>query len=218
MMISYAFSYPLEKILLKNFNTVLTLAKYEQKDAIVVFSDPNCFYCKKLKAETLVDKTVQKILANNFIIGEIFPTSESAAFEGKTYTYKELFGGFGVRGTPTIFFFDPNGKPITYIPGYIAPSNFSMVLRYIAEKKYVKKVNFKEYLKTKDTFMGTSTIVTLSQMEAKYIALHDPMSVQLKTLSNAHDPYMKYILSGSNATSTSQKMKKAGFYNIFTVR
>ncbi len=211
-------SYPLDKILLKNFNTIMNLAKYEKRDAIVIFSEETCFYCKKLKSETLTNKTVQKILANNFVVGEIFPTNDKASFEGKTYTYKELFGGFGVRGTPTIFFFDSNGKPITYLPGYVDPTNFSMILRYIAEKKYIKKMDFKEYLKTKDTFMGTSTVVDLSQEKAKYVIDHDPMSLEIKKLSDAQDPYMKYVLSGSNATSISKEMVKDGFYNIFIVR
>lgn len=196
----------------------MNLVKYEKRDAIVIFSEETCFYCKKLKNETLIDKTVQRILANNFIIGEIFSTNESATFDGKSYTYKELFDAFGVRGTPTIFFFDSNGKPITYLPGYVDPTNFSMILRYIAEKKYVKKVNFKEYLKTKDKFMGTPTVVNLSQKEAEYVTAYDPMSVRLKTLSDAQDPYAKYILSGSNAISTSKKMEEDGFYNIFIVR
>jgi len=217
VLFSYAFSYALNGFLLKNFNTVMTLARYEQKDAIIVFSDPGCFYCKKLKAETLTDKTVQEILANNFIIGEIYPTNDEAFFEGKKYSYRELFAGFGIKGTPTIVFFTPDGKPITYVPGYVNAENFSAILRYIATKQYLKKVDFREYLKKKNSYLGTPTILEISKKNASYILLHDPMSTST-TVVPGKDKFLKYIVSGKDALEVAQEMKKLGFYNVFVVK
>jgi len=76
------FAYSLNDVLLNNFNTVMTLSKYEQKDAIIVFSDPNCFYCNKLKSDTLSNLDVQHMLSNNFVIGEIYETNEHRKFSG----------------------------------------------------------------------------------------------------------------------------------------
>jgi thioredoxin-related protein len=214
---SYVFSYSLDKFLLKDFNTVMTLANYEQKDAIVIFSDPGCFYCKKLKSDTLTDKTVQEILANNFVIGEIYPTDDKATFEGKTYSYRELFAGFGVKGTPTLVFFASSGKPITYLPGYVDAPNFSMILRYIATKQYLKKVDFKEYIKTKSDFLGTPTILEISDEMAKFISSHDPMSTSTVDISKG-DKFLKYVINGKDALKKAQEMKDNGFYNIFVVK
>ena len=216
LVVSYVFSYPLDKILLKNFNTAMTLAKDEQKDAIVVFSDPGCFYCKKLKSETLTDKIVQEIIANNFVVAEIYPTDEKATFEGKTYSYRDLFVGFGVKGTPTIIFFTSNGEPITYVPGYVDAKNFAMILRYIATKQYIKKVNFKDYLKTNDTFVGTPTILEISKEIAAYILSQDPLSTS--DVKPAKDKFLKYVINDKDALQTAQKMKDEGFYNIFVVK
>ncbi len=214
---SYAFSYALDEFLLRNFNTVMTLAKYEQKDAIIVFSDPGCFYCKKLKAETLTDKTVQEILANNFIIGEIYPTNDKAFFEGKTYSYRELFAGFGIKGTPTIVFFTSKGEPITYVPGYVDAKNFSTILRYIATKQYLKKVDFRKYSKKKSSYLGAPTILEISKENASYISLHDPMSTSTVVVPKG-DKFLKYIINGKDALKVAQEMKKLGFYNIFVVK
>ncbi|WP_170215537.1 thioredoxin family protein [Mesoaciditoga lauensis] len=216
MIFSYAFSYPLDKFLLKSFNTVMNLAKYEQKDAIVIFSDPGCFYCKKLKDETLTDKTVQEILVNNFIVGEVYPTDEKANFEGKTYSYRELFAGFGIKGTPTIVFFTPDGKPITYVPGYVDAKNFSTILRYIATKQYLKKVDFREYSKKKNTYLGTPTILEISKEVATYISSNDPLSTS--TIAQNGDKFLKYIIEGKDAMQKAKEMEKEGFYNIFVVK
>ena len=217
--VSATFAYSLDKILLKNFNTVMTLAKYENKDAIIVFSDPTCFYCKLLKSNTLTNKTVQQLLINNFIIGEIYPTDEKATFNGKTYSYRELFSGFGVRGTPTLVFFQSDEKPITFLPGYAPPSDFQMILRYIAEKEYLRKVSFKKFAQTPNTFIGTPTMLEISLKMAEYILAHDPMSIKIEKMPNKNsDRFMKYVVEGKNATSTANKMIKAGFYNVFVVR
>lgn len=219
LVVSSIFAYSLDKILLKDFNTVMTLAKYEGKDAIIVFSDPNCAYCKKLKAETLVDKKVQQLLANNFIIGEIYPTDEKANFNGKIYSYRDLFSGFGVRGTPTLVFFQSNAKPITYLPGYVGPTDFQTILRYIAKKEYAHKVSFKEFAQTHDTFMGTPTVLEISTEMGKYILAHDPMALKIdKAPSKDADHYVKYVVEGKNAKSISNDMMKSGFYSVFVVR
>ncbi len=213
----YAFSYPLQKVMLQGFNTVLNLAKYEGRDAIIIFSDPQCYYCNKLKSETLMDKTVQELLANNFVVGEIYPTQQEATFEGKTYTYRDLFAGFGVKGTPTLVFFTSQGRPITYLPGYMDAKNFSMVLRYVATKQYLKKVNFQEYSKKKNDFLGTPTIVEITSKEADYILNKDPLSTSTEIVPKG-DIFLKYVVEGKDATNVAKEMKAKGFYNIFLVK
>lgn len=219
LFVSFAFAYSLDKILLKNFNTVMALAKYENKSAIVIFSDPDCVYCQKLKSETLMDKTVQQLLANNFIIGEIYSTDEKADFNGKIYSYRELFSGFGIRGTPTLVFFQSDGKPITFLPGYVDPSDFQTILRYIAKKEYMHNVKFEKFAQTHDTFMGTPTVLKISPKIEKYILSHDPMALKIeKAPSKSSDRYAKYLVNGENAESIANDMIKSGFYSVFVVR
>jgi thioredoxin-related protein len=212
------FAYSLNDVLLNNFNTVMTLSKYEQKDAIIVFSDPNCFYCNKLKSDTLSNLDVQHMLSNNFVIGEIYETNETANFQGNTYTYTQLFQGFGIKGTPTLFFFTSTGTPITYLPGYLGPSDFLKVLQYIALGDYAKNVDFNTFAKGNSNFVGTSSIIRLTVDQADYILKNDPLSRKIDSYppKNA-DPFLKYVISGQDAVSMANQMLKNGFYNIYVV-
>lgn len=213
------FSYPLNNVLLKNFNIVMTLAKYEQKNAIIVFSDPTCFYCNKLKSDTLSNLQVQQFLSNNFIIGEIFSTNEQANFEGGVYTYSDLFQGFRITGTPTLVFFSPDGTPLTYLPGYLGPSDFIKVLQYVALGAYAKNIDFGTFSKTPNSFVGTPTILSLTQNEANYILQNDPMAKEIASFPGKNaDHFLKYVITGKDASSVANEMLKDGFYNIYVVK
>lgn len=210
------FAYGVDKIVLKNFDTVMTLAKYEQKRAIVVFSDPNCPYCIKLKSETLSNTDVQDMLANNFVIGEIYPTSQKATFQGNSYSYQDLFTGFGVKGTPTLVFFESDGKPITYLPGYAGPKDFTTILRYIALKKYADKTDFQAFASSKNTFSGTPKVVDLTKEEAEYVLSNDPLAVKINAVpSSGSDRHLKYVISGTGASAVARKMIGEGYYSVF---
>ncbi len=211
-----AFAYQVDKVVLKNFNTVMTLARYEQKQAVVVFSEVNCPYCIKLKSNTLSNEGVQQFLSNNFIIGEIYQTSETATFEGKSYSYQDLFTGFGIKGTPTLVFFESNGSPITYLPGYVGPEDFTKILQYIALKKYDEKTNFQTFANSKNSFTGTPKIVKLTSKEAEYVLENDPLAIRIDSAPSSNsDKHLKYVLSGKNAPSIADQMIKEGFYNVF---
>ncbi len=213
-----AFAYPLNSVLLKNFNTVMALARYEQKDAIIVFSDPSCFYCNKLKSDTLSNLQVQQILSNNFLIGEIYATNEKANFEGNVYTYSDLFQGFRVTGTPTLVFFTSEGTPLTYLPGYLGPSDFIKVLQYVALGAYSKNIDFGTFSKTPNNFVGTPTVISVTQDEANYILQNDPMAKKIDSYPGKDaDHFLKYVVFGKDATSIADKMISDGFYNVYVV-
>ncbi len=212
------FAYSLNDILLNNFNTVMTLAKYEQKPAIIIFSDPTCYYCTKLKTDTLSDLSIQRFISNNFIMGEIYPTNDVANFDGKTYTYSQLFSGFQIRGTPTLFFFTSSGTPITYLPGYMDTADLMKVLQYIALKEYSKGVNFNTFASKTNDFIGNHEEIDITQTQADFILKNDPMAKEITAYPRNGDLFLKYIVSGNGASSTVEQMLKAGFYNIYMVK
>jgi thioredoxin-related protein len=212
------FAYSLNDVLLNNFNTAMTLAKYENKPSIIIFSDPTCYYCNKLKNDTLSVLSVQRFISNNFIMAEIYQTNDLATFEGKVYTYSQLFSGFGIQGTPTLFFFTPDGTPITYLPGYLGPSDFTKLLQYVALKEYVKKVDFNTFVKTPNSFIGTPQIIKITQSQAAFILNNDPMAKKIDALpSSGADLFLKYLVYGNDANSIASTMLKNGFYNIYVV-
>ncbi len=172
--------------------------------------------------------SLNNVLLNNFntvcfhsflpLIGEIYETNDTANFQGNTYTYTQLFQGFGIKGTPTLFFFTSAGTPITYLPGYLGPSDFLKVLQYIALGDYAKNIDFNTFSKGNSNFVGTSSIIKLTNDQADYILKNDPLSKKIDSYPSKNaDPFLKYVISGQDAVSIANQMLKNGFYNIYVV-
>ncbi|WP_296906263.1 thioredoxin fold domain-containing protein, partial [Thermotoga sp.] len=110
--------------------------------------NPTCYYCNLFKKEVLPKKDFQEILAPNFVLAEIYATDEKTTLFAEEVlkepplSYRELFQGFGVRGTPTFFFF--KGKDgLGYLPGFVKKDTFIKILKYVAQEL---KEDFQSYI------------------------------------------------------------------------
>lgn len=179
---------------LDDFSTGMRLAKIEKKQLVVMFSDPSCYYCTKFQKETLANDKVQELLKAGYIFVEIYPGEEEATIEvnGKTYnfSYSELYAAFEVRGTPTFWFFDENGTPITNLPGYVPADIFAKVLQYMGEKAYMRGIAFDTYTKQDIDYIGESRLIELTKDEADFILKNDPLA---KTYTGEFDRYTVWI-------------------------
>ena len=137
--------------MLDDFDTAMRLASIEKKEAIIMFSDKNCSYCVKFEKETLADSNVQEILRAGFVFAQIYKSNSGKATfptqgDVKEYSYSDLYAAFGVRGTPTFWFYTTYGEPLTQLPGYVPASDFIPIVRFIGEKAY-ETVKFDDYRK-----------------------------------------------------------------------
>lgn len=86
------------------------LANITQRKLIMMFSSPTCYYCNLFKKEVFPKEDFQEILIPNFVFVELYATDEKTTLFAKevlgeeSVSYRDLFAGFGVRGTPTFFF------------------------------------------------------------------------------------------------------------------
>jgi thioredoxin-related protein len=99
------------------FNTqaqpALEAAKAQGKPIFIYARSQVCGWCKKFEAETFTNKTVIKILNENFILLSI-----------DVYEQKSESINLRVRGTPTEIFLNENGIEIKRIPGYTETQAF----------------------------------------------------------------------------------------------
>jgi len=99
------------------FNTqvqpALETAKAEGKPVFIYARSQVCGWCKKFEAETFTNKTVIKILKENFILLSI-----------DVYEQRSESIDLRVRGTPTEIFLNENGIEIKRIPGYTETQPF----------------------------------------------------------------------------------------------
>lgn len=83
-----------------------------------------CGWCKRLDRDTFPHKAVVKV-AQDFISLKL-----NAEKEGRSLARKH-----GVRGYPTILFFDHTGKLVGRIGGYLKPGPFAATMRQIQAKQ-----------------------------------------------------------------------------------
>lgn len=171
----YSFSnVKLDDFVIHDFNNAIKIGDITGKNVIVMFSSETCYYCKKFKNEVLVDKEIQKWLRTEFVIAEINPDrNKKAVYKGKTLNYAELFGAFGVRGTPTFFFFNSKGEALAQLPGYVEKDTFLSILKYF---KYYRneKISFKNFLSKKVDVVIGKKILKLNKEDIDFLLKNDP--------------------------------------------
>ena len=115
-----------------NFHTDLQPALLEAssqgKPVFVYFRSEYCGWCKKFEEETFTNRSVFRILNENFILVSIDVNKQ-----------KNETRDFRVRGTPAEVFLDPKGTEIKRIPGYTETEVFLDAINQIAKYKEAKE-------------------------------------------------------------------------------
>ena len=130
------------------FDAGLAKAKTEKKSVVVDFYTTWCGWCKRMDATTFRDSAVVALFNKNFI-GVRINGDETGSFvtlEGERMSEKQLTQTFAVRGFPTYWFLDSEGKKIGPAPGYKPASDFMSLLKYIGESHY-KTMSYDNFVK-----------------------------------------------------------------------
>ena len=129
------------------FNDGLAKARTEDKPIFLEFYTDWCPYCRKFQKETVNDRKVSRMLAENFVYVRLNAedTKNRIKFDGKSYTHVELTQAFGIRSYPSLVFLDSTSKPITMLSGFVPPNQFATVLDYIQQKCYKTQVSFNDF-------------------------------------------------------------------------
>ncbi|KAF2956128.1 thioredoxin fold domain-containing protein [Marinitoga sp. 38H-ov] len=183
----------INSFIIHDFDNALKIGNITGKKVIVMFSSESCYYCKKFKSEVLTDKEIQKWLKTEFIFAEIYADkNKKATYLGKTLNYLELFGAFGVRGTPTFFFFNSKGEALSQLPGYVPNDIFLSILKFF---KYDKKITFQEFQEKNIDVSIDKKVLNLSKEEIHFLLKNDPNT---KLYNNNLDEYSNIVLKEKN--------------------
>jgi len=176
----FSFSEPISNYVFTDIDTAKKIASLTDKYLIIMFSSDSCIYCKKFKENVLTDAEISKWLKTEYVFTEINPTSSrKATFGGKQYTYSQLYGGFGVRGTPSFLFMDRNENSFGILPGYLEKENFLQILMYI---KYENNndISLDDFISQNLKVSVSKRIIYLSQDDIDFLMKYDPNTVELK--------------------------------------
>ncbi|MDR1035772.1 MAG: thioredoxin family protein [Deltaproteobacteria bacterium] len=108
-------------------------ARNTGKYVVLYFWATWCGNCAFFDANVIPDKTVVESLNASFAMAPIdYDQSEA------------MVKLFRIRAVPTFIFLDPEGKPVTVLPGAVPADVFNAVLSYVSTGSY-KTMDFEEY-------------------------------------------------------------------------
>jgi thioredoxin-related protein len=91
-----------------------------------------CGYCHRMMATTFKDPNVVPVLSKNYQTAVLDGESgQPLTINKQTMTESQWAMMNGVQGFPSLYFFDPKGRVITVIPGYVTTAEFQPILQDI---------------------------------------------------------------------------------------
>jgi len=134
----------------RNFTDGIREASASNKKVLVDVYTDWCGWCKRMEKDTYSDEDIKNYLTANYVIVRLNAESDAKEMLGDAeVTEATLAKAYGVTGYPTMVFLMPDGKFITSVAGYMKPSEFLPVLKYICED-YYKQMNYQDYLNSRN--------------------------------------------------------------------
>jgi thioredoxin-related protein len=156
-------------------------AARQGKRVMVYFGQDGCPYCKALMQGhfgpgPIADKTRRHFVA---IAINIWGDAQASWFDGVPTTEKALARTLGVQFTPTLMFFDSDGRLALRLNGYLPPERFTRVLDYVIERRD-RELSLAEFLDP------PSNVSAASPRAARPYLMRDP--TQLARRGSASKP------------------------------
>ena len=96
-----------------------TMARSQDKKAIVYFHTAWCPSCKKMEAETFPRPEVIRMISEGFV-----------AIRVDADAHQDIAGAYGVTGVPELWLIQPDATPIGNVAGYIPANRLLKILEY----------------------------------------------------------------------------------------
>lgn len=129
-----------------NLREDIAEAAAQKKRVMVLFTQENCPYCNALVERNLAQQDIENLMRSRFdvVAVNMWGDREITGLDGTHYTEKSFALAQKVQFTPTLLFFDENGKMILRLNGYLPPAKFKTALDYIAQGKETS-ISYRDY-------------------------------------------------------------------------
>ncbi len=106
------------------------------KRIMVFFHQDGCPYCNKLVEENFADQAIQNKMQKSLDVIEInmWGDREVLNIKGKSLSEKQFAIARKVQFTPTLLFFNEQGKQVLRLNGYLPIAKFDIALDYVINK------------------------------------------------------------------------------------
>ncbi len=116
-----------------------TVREEGKKGILLFFEIDSCPFCIRMKQRVLSRPEVRTFFEKSFLRYSIDVEGdvELTDFQGKTMRQKDFALSHRVRATPTMIFYDPEGKEITrYVGAMERPGDFLLLGEYVTKGVY----------------------------------------------------------------------------------
>ena len=137
----------------ENISAVFKNRDNIKKPVLIFFYTEWCTFCKKMDRDIFSDDKISQYMNENFISIRVNPEKENDKIKvmEKDLTPYELMMHIGAQGFPTTLFLNEKTEPLTAIPGYIENKTFLLILKYLKEELYNKKISLDDYIKNSES-------------------------------------------------------------------
>ncbi|MCU7959184.1 MAG: thioredoxin fold domain-containing protein [gamma proteobacterium symbiont of Bathyaustriella thionipta] len=128
-----------------------TALQAHKKGLIVYFGQQRCAYCKMLMDVNFTMPDIVEYTRRHFDITpiDIWGIDEVTDLQGKQLSEREYAIRENTNFTPSLIFYDAQGRIALRLRGYYPPYQFRAALEYVADDHY-KKESFRDYLQLGD--------------------------------------------------------------------
>ncbi len=123
----------------------------------VYFEAPGCIECATMHARILSDAATRKLVlaADNVQLG-VGSSKSIVTPDGESTTAAEWARRLGIAYTPSVVFFDRDGKEVMRIDAFLKTFHFQSVYAYVLERAYLEEPEFQRYLSARGELIRKS--------------------------------------------------------------
>jgi thioredoxin-related protein len=114
---------------------------------VAYFEAANCRECETMHRRILSDVTTRKLVqqANNVQFNIASPR-QLITPDGRQTTARQWAQDLGIAYTPSLVFFDTDGKEVMRIDAFLKTFHFQSVYAYVLDKAYLEETEFQRYI------------------------------------------------------------------------
>ncbi len=113
----------------------------------VIFGQPQCHNCERFHSDILTDEVIYKRLQNMDVVQlNMWSDTPILTPSGEKLSAKDWAKKLGIFFTPSLLFFDEQGKEIIRIDSVIQRIRFNQILKFVLEKGYLEQPIFERWI------------------------------------------------------------------------
>jgi thioredoxin-related protein len=121
-----------------------------ERPLALFFESPACADCKTMHQKILTDAATRALVKKmNNVQLNVYSDKPVTLVDGRRLTQKQLATELNISYTPSVVFYDVQGREVHRIEGFLKTFHFQSAFDYVLEKAYLTQPNFQRYLSSR---------------------------------------------------------------------